>query len=94
MIESALKSILNSFYPDKIFDIEGLVKLIQPCLAAVVPAVLLWLILKIPRSTRRYAYVPFVIMLIILMTGCIFFPVSMGSAGDYAFDLIRQMIQP
>ena len=91
-ISDLLADILNSFYPDVVFDVEGLARLLIPCLAVVIAAVAVWLVLKMFPISRRVAYIPMVAALIVMMAVLAFFPATLSKAGDKMVERINQQI--
>ncbi|MBR3107352.1 MAG: hypothetical protein IKH30_09245 [Clostridia bacterium] len=88
-LSELLTGVLLFFYPGVVFDAEGLTSLLLPCLAIVLLGLIISLFMKIPRASRRFAYLPIVIALIVSIAASAFFPASVMQAGSYAMEQVQ-----
>ena len=92
-LSELLAGVLGALYPHIVFDTKGLLNLLLPCLVVVFVGLLVTIILKFVRSSRRFAYLSVVIALIAMMTVSSYFPVTLIHAGEFAAEQIQQHIE-
>ena len=81
---------LNVIYPQIVFDAQGLTALLLPCLLAVLAGLIIMLLMKLNTNTRRFAYMPAVIAMIVMIAASSFFPVTLKQAGDFTMQQLQQ----
>lgn len=85
-----LEKVLHALYPGIIFDTEGLVSLLLPCVAIVLLGLIFSLLMKFSRLSRRSSFLPVVIALIVAIVASSFFPVSLMHIGQGIMNQLQQ----
>lgn len=91
LLSEMLEKALQAIYPGIMFDAEGLTSLLFPCLAIVLIGLIISLLMKIPSASRRFAYLPVIIALIVTIAASSFFPASMMQAGNGIAEQLPQI---
>ena len=91
-VSEMLSNALQAVYPGIVFDTEGLASLLLPCLAIVLVGLIITLLMKIPRKTRRFAYLLVTIALIAMIAASAFIPASLMHIGEYAVEKLQQTV--
>lgn len=89
-LSELLADVLKTFYPNVVFDTEGLTYLLLPCLGVVLISLIISLFMRLYRGARRFAYLPVTIAVIVMIALTAFFPSSLMQAGEYAANQIQQ----
>ncbi len=88
-VADMLSSLLNTIYPNVVFDTPGIARMLAPCLLALAAALVIYLLMKIIPRLRRFAYIPVAAVLIALIAFSAFLPVTRSRAGDAAIGWLQ-----